>query len=344
MSLLIEKQESLASDKFAKNGKNKVLHIVAKNIPFVLHVASSVSLNQHPLHAKLYYDWDSELDVKEVDTLKSSPIEYTSHVNSTALKSVVELRLGVLSSQHEQAYFRIKLSTSVAETWSQPIKVISKRNQVRKMLAKNEIAPCNVNMSALPVPKRTATDSIAETLVRLEQQQQEQALLLRQLVSSSSKNSNDSSSNFQPITTQYVIPDPSEADFTTAFAAFLRSFKSIPVEDRPSKIRKAIFTLNDNDAQELGEFVGCYHTEMALASMDSVSFTSQNSSPVVEEGDDNNTFDGFYGEFLSSASSSPLYSPTSSPTSVDQQDGQCGSWFSPEIAFSPELEFDQIAQ
>lgn len=316
--LVIEKQESLASDKFAKNGKNKVLHIVAKNIPFVINVASTVNLNQSPINCKVYYDWDTEDDMKEVDTLKSSPIEYTSHVNPNGLKAVVEIRLGVLSSQHEQAYFRIKLSNAAGHAWSQPIKVISKRNQVRKMLAKNEIAPANVNMSALPVPKRTVADSISETLARLEQQQKEQAALLQQLVASNKS----SSSSLQPVTSNYSIPDPSDMDFEVAFAAFLKSFSKVPCEERPQKLRKAFSNINHCEAQDLQEFVTAYHTEVTLADINSLCVDPTNTSCAQDQ-----SFDELYSDLMSSepssASSSPLYSPGSSPSNPQDDES---SW------------------
>jgi len=82
--LSIEKQDSLARDKFARNGVAKVLHIVAKNIAFILHISSTVNLNTHPLVAKLFYDSDADEDQKEVDTLKATPMEYTAHVNDAA--------------------------------------------------------------------------------------------------------------------------------------------------------------------------------------------------------------------------------------------------------------------
>jgi len=101
--LILEKQESLGQDRFAKNGVIKDVYFVAKNIPFNIVVASPhVNLALHPLSAKLFYDSNNLETSKEVETLKCNPIEYRTQVNETADKATIELRAAVLSSQHEE--------------------------------------------------------------------------------------------------------------------------------------------------------------------------------------------------------------------------------------------------
>eukprot|EP01119_Soliformovum_irregulare_P015090 TRINITY_DN41_c1_g3_i1.p2 TRINITY_DN41_c1_g3~~TRINITY_DN41_c1_g3_i1.p2 ORF type:complete len:172 (+),score=26.32 TRINITY_DN41_c1_g3_i1:110-625(+) len=134
--LVIEKQESLATEKFSRNGSvSKDLHIVAKAIAFVIHITSTVDLHTSPLNAKLLYDRDSDTKGKPVEMLNSAPLEFTAHVNDLGDKAAVETRVSVLSSQHEGAYFRVKFwvtddtTQTTHEVFSHPIKVISKRNQ-----------------------------------------------------------------------------------------------------------------------------------------------------------------------------------------------------------------------
>jgi hypothetical protein len=259
--LIIEKQESLAQDKFTKNGCTKELHVVAKNIPFSLHVASSVNLNEHPLHAALCYDFENESDQKEVETLKCTPLEYIAHVSDSGEKANVEIRIAVLSSQHEGANFRIKLSvkdprtSKLVHVFTSPLKVISKRNQVKKMLERKEIT----HVEPLPPPKRTSSDTITEALHRLEEQQREQAKLLQQLVGQKKGLKSSSEFNFAA---PAAIPDPEDMDFDAAFLKFLNTYKKIPAEERPNKVRKLLKTSPHQDSQTLSEFVNIYSCEV----------------------------------------------------------------------------------
>jgi len=270
-TIFIEKQESLAHDKFATKGTSKEVHILAKNIPFVIHVGGNdINLNNSPLNAKLYYDFEEETDQKEVELLKqSSPIDYVAHVNGTGDKAAVEVRLSVLSSQHEGAFFRIKFSATdvvtgiSVDTFSHPIKVISKRNQVKKMLERNEVIPAE----PIPPSKRTSSDIIADALLRLEEQQRDQGRLLQQLMTErQTAQSARSSKDFHPIQHSVSIPDPNDMDFDAAFKRFLDAYKKIPAEDRPFKIRKTMKTASELDSQSLGEFVNIYNNEVLLGS------------------------------------------------------------------------------
>jgi hypothetical protein len=119
------------------------LHLVAKNVAFSCHLVAQFDMNQIPPTAKLVYDWDDDAtEEKEVEQLKTPPLEIITHVDRSGRKANVEVKISVLSSQHERACFRIKFTAIDPATgqsltdFSQPIKVIAKRNQIRKMLEK----------------------------------------------------------------------------------------------------------------------------------------------------------------------------------------------------------------
>jgi len=294
--IIVEKQESLAQDKFAKNGRTKQLHIIAKNIPFSIHVASTINLNESPLHGVLYYEFEKEEDQKEVETLKCQPLTFTAKVNDKGDKASVEIRISELSSHHDGAFFRIKFSVAdpntnkMFHTFTQPIKVISKRNQVKKMLERHEVS----HVEPLPTPKRTSSDVITEALLRLEEQQKEQGEILRQLVAS--KNSAPTE-NYHPIRSSHKIPDPSDMDFEEAFQRFLNSWRHVPVEERTNKMRKVMKTNTEEESQSLSEFVNFY--------------TSENCLGVCNHKKQLEKMDNFYSDFLLEddsvdGSSSPL--------------------------------------
>jgi hypothetical protein len=259
----IDMQESLLAEKFSKNGKAMDLHIVAKNIAFVVHIAASFDLTDSPPSAKLIYDFDRVDDQKEVEALKSIPLEHTAHVDESGLKAAVEAKISVLSSQHEGAYFRIKftvvdpISQETLEAYTQPIKVISKRNQVKKIIERKQpkivesLSP-SPSTPILPSPlKRPATDSnITETLARLEEQQKEQKKMLEQLLSQRQE--------LNPIKNRVTIPDPDDMDFEAAFSTFLNYYSKIPQEERANKIRRVLKKSGDNAVENLAEFVGLY--------------------------------------------------------------------------------------
>jgi len=238
-------------------------------------VSSSIDLNQTPIHTKLFYDSNSESSGKEVETLKGYPLDSVAHVNSMGDKAAVEVRVSVLSSQHEGAFFRIKLSCTdpdtenIIEAMSQPIKVISKRNQVRKMIERNELSrEDNPHIQVSPLPSSPSppqsnssnnnnnkrphsiaslpcVDSIQETLQRLEEQQRQQAQLLHQLCTQRNSVSFDLGTD--------------DIDFESAFAKFLLAFQKVPSQERSNKIRRVIET----HSHPLNEFLDVANAETA---------------------------------------------------------------------------------
>jgi len=285
----IDKQESLVTEKFSKNGRLMDLHLVAKNVAFSVHLCSSFDMNHSPPTAKLVYDWDEEMgDDKEVEQLKTPPLEIIAHVDRSGKKANVETKISVLSSQHERAFFRIKFiaidphSGEMLSDFSQPIKVIAKRNQVRKMLerklqsqVKNENSIVStpvgvVNLAQLaPKRERPTQDAILETLQRIEDQQLEQYRFMQQLAEKAllreSALSPPTQSNREPLLV------PSEPDLETAFRDFVEAFDRVKSEERPLKMRKLSSSIDKNQAKSLEEFVRLYNSETKMPPLEDIS-------------------------------------------------------------------------
>ncbi len=181
--LIITKMVALASEKVNRNSVTKVVHWVSKNCSFTVHISSSVNLNTSPLAARVLYDTDS--GHKEVETVSKSPLEYVAHVDESGYNAAVEVRLKVLSSQLEGSYFLVAFTAfdpstgKTLEAISQPIKCVSKKLQIRRLLAKQDnVNPMEVAQVA---PKRTPSDSVAEALLRIEEQQREQTRLIQEI-------------------------------------------------------------------------------------------------------------------------------------------------------------------
>jgi len=273
----IERQESLVTEKFSTNGRLMDLHLVAKNVAFSCHLVSSFDMTHHPPTAKLVYDWDEDMrEDKEVEQLKTAPLEIIAHVDRTGRKANVEAKISVLSSQHERALFRIKFSVQDPATgeslvdFSQPIKVIAKRNQIRKMLekklqthVKNENTSVNtplgiVNLAQLaPKRERPTQDAILESLHRIEEQQAEQMRFMQQIAGKTTNR-----------TTVETPPEESFVDdFDSALKNFFGAWEKVSPEERPTKMRKLLAA---NESKSLEDFVKLYSLERSMPPLEDV--------------------------------------------------------------------------
>jgi len=155
-------QTSLAQEKYNYNGEQKAVHNVIKNHPFTLRVgfSSDTSINFNIVNTEAILVYDQEGPEKEVDFVKAKPLEYFTHTNDKGDQLFVQIRIKVLSSQHEDMFFRVKLnnySTTTKEfipaltIYSQPIKVISKPDQIKKNVMEIFLMILNQDLNALEV-------------------------------------------------------------------------------------------------------------------------------------------------------------------------------------------------
>jgi len=183
--LVVLRQNALAEDKIVKNGHTKLYHIVVKNSPFLIQLGLTsrtgyfgkpdFALNQLAFEGRLFYDIDPE---KEVSWVKEKPMECKITINEHQPGLInAEVRLKVLSTQHEDLFFKVKFfayekatKREVFQACSAPIKVISKSDQVKK------------KKEPKPKKKRSATDMLMETLCKIERRQQEHCEILYKLL------------------------------------------------------------------------------------------------------------------------------------------------------------------
>jgi hypothetical protein len=245
----IEKQDCLAILETGK--KTPPVHLVARNIPFVIHLSSSFDLSKYCPKAILIYDGANYEEDKEVEALKTSTLEITSHVNETGFTAAVDTKIGVLSSQHEGSFFRVKFfvqdpNGATLFDYTEPIKVISKRNQVKKILERREkqteAKTVKLSTPTSPVEPPTPSTSLkrpaselTETIERLEQQQQAQYEMIQILLQNKERSDE-------------------ENEFAVAFQNFMNAYKNLPIEERARKIRKVMGA--ENVQEDLHEFIG----------------------------------------------------------------------------------------
>lgn len=98
----ILKQTSPFEERVTRNGIQRDIHVVIKNSPFVVQIGVArnceIDLNHIAFDCSLLYDTEGE---KGVDFVKLKPIEYKCVPNESGDQVSVELRIKVLTSQHE---------------------------------------------------------------------------------------------------------------------------------------------------------------------------------------------------------------------------------------------------
>jgi len=264
--LIITQQTCLVEEKFSKNGVQKDVHVVVKNNPFVINLALlDKQFNFHNLSTEIQLVYDCPT-LKEVDFVKLKPLECKMRPNEEGDQLTVEIRIKVLTSQLEDMFFRVVLKLVDPRTrkdysqlvvLSHPIRVVSKPDQVKKKIKKRKRAP---------------TDSLLDSIGRIEYQQREQQRLLKRLCRAEfgpDAVSPDMPSDYAP------LPHPSPADdedsseevvaeekddFRSAFSDFLVAFKqlqSIDTSDGSYKINTSA-----QDAQTMCEILELIRTEM----------------------------------------------------------------------------------
>jgi hypothetical protein len=280
--LRIIRQTSLATEKFTTDGKAMNVHVLLKDKPFLVEVGrnGSVDLRNAVLEANLFYDSPS----KEVEWIKVQPFEYTAKVNSDGSVATLESYIHILSSQNENALFRLRIRALIPaagaskkdkkapvgetlEIFSEAIQVISKPSVLRRKhereRAKHEdlvsaAAPAAAAATPINAPssaKRTRDDVILETLSEIKRQQEQQQRLLESLAAAGSPPTSPagrSSSTSSPADSVHSSPliaiEPPTESFETAFKNCIRAFNNLERECRGGKVRKVMRELGASGA------------------------------------------------------------------------------------------------
>jgi len=239
-------QDHVSLENPNKNGVQKHIHVVVKNLNFIVELGSNVDLTRcTPMECKLLYDIDKEKMDKsdeakaEVAYVKSQPLEYKVNIGEGGLKAVAELKIKVLTSQHEDMLFRVKFSTVDSATnyefhvYTEAIKVISKMTQVTK---KKEA-------TVTPMKKRTTNDMIAMTLEKLEKQQYEHSKALDMIKGAIID-------NHLP-----QLASTLSSEFESSLRSFITAYSKLTEEEKTDKISTFIQTLPIKESEKLYEFL-----------------------------------------------------------------------------------------
>lgn len=289
--LSILRQHSLEVDSFVENGRQKSVHYVIKNSAFVLEVVlrkidrngstknptdSELDFRKITLEASLLYDCEEDKPVMKVRSRPLTTRGQVSPTTPTACK--LETTIEVLSSQHEDMNFKIKLFAvdsgtgkrleHIAPVYSAPIQVISKPEVLVKKRQRSKKAP----------RKQTKQDQILEILSRMEAKQVSQQSQIDNLIANQNqmghvtsrptptfhdtKNFNysvhspgihssvGSKRPFSSISNQNHDQVPS---LESAYFQFLSAYNHVKRHERPTKLRKLFANTAPSDLSNFVE-------------------------------------------------------------------------------------------
>eukprot|EP01097_Dermamoeba_algensis_P003623 TRINITY_DN2495_c0_g1_i1.p1 TRINITY_DN2495_c0_g1~~TRINITY_DN2495_c0_g1_i1.p1 ORF type:complete len:433 (+),score=81.76 TRINITY_DN2495_c0_g1_i1:136-1434(+) len=245
-----------------ENGETRMVNVVVKNSPFTFQIGLTdyvlqeriFNFNHITLQTSLIYDDD---EGKEVDFVKTKPLECKSKASPSGEYAFLQLRIQVLSSHHEDTLFRVKVNAVDPISGkdfvppifavSNPIKVVSKPEQQKQ---KRKL---NGNLNEL----------LLDAIKRLEQKQDEQQKKIGQLFDLLQKQQAQQQQQQQQINTlcsgpaslrQSCInlplsPLPKETcegkrprsdPFESALMTLVQSYQELPQAERATKMRKIV--------------------------------------------------------------------------------------------------------
>jgi hypothetical protein len=203
--LTVVRQTSLVVERYTRNGVKKNVHVVVKEKPYLVELALDTSaqietddildFNKLTIEAQLVYDSPGE---REVDCIKVRPFEYIGTLGDNPQSFTLEVKFFVLSSQHEDQHFKLRISARRSSShekvlntiYSEPIKIISKPSVVIKDKPPRSLdckrrTPDSPSSSCdelrPPAEKRAKDDAILELLASIQRQQAEQQKFLERL-------------------------------------------------------------------------------------------------------------------------------------------------------------------
>jgi hypothetical protein len=249
----------------------------------------------------------------------------------------LELKIKVLTSQHEDMFFRAKIVALDPATgrefnppivaFTEPIKVDNTSFRVaapslppsvamRRLIPHKVISKPEQLKKRKPTKKRTLTEMLMDTVQRIEQQQQDQQRLIERLLAQSAGAAGglpDSLSVTWP-----AIERKSDApmDFESAFAAFVTAYTALPYEQKPEKIRRLLRGCSHQDLERFTELIDLFTQEamqqgMGLPGLDPLGPSCR--CPTCPHRQELMRVDDFYKEFISA----PTFEPTEMPSSFD---------------------------
>jgi len=344
--LVVLQHKAHAEEIVTKNGEQKDVHIIVKNTPYQLRVGSAfgaprVDFNKIVFEAFLLYDSDGLKE--EVDYVKNKPVEFRCSPTDHGEILDVELRIKVLSSQHQDSLFKVKIQGYNPSTreelpslvaFTPSLKVISKPEQLKhKQLQQtsyhnnNSTQQNNTTASTTPpnTKKRNSNELMASTISRIEQKQHEQQRLIQRILQQQSEHAQHlqkrqklEEAHIWEVVEQKQNSEKKVKTFEDAFVNLIKAFSGMIADEKPETIRRVVRNTSSRDTEKLSEFLEFAYTERQNEPLLAASTRKNRDSVfsiIKEEGcscydcphkQELERIDEFYKEFLSTGLSMPI--------------------------------------
>eukprot|EP01130_Rhizamoeba_saxonica_P001083 TRINITY_DN10955_c0_g1_i1.p1 TRINITY_DN10955_c0_g1~~TRINITY_DN10955_c0_g1_i1.p1 ORF type:complete len:345 (-),score=62.79 TRINITY_DN10955_c0_g1_i1:142-1176(-) len=261
--LILKNQISKYSEKLEKSQLgNTKLHYVVKNTPFEIqlalpaHCAGNFSFHTCYLEATLHYDLPS---LKEITLVNQNPVKFEVLPHEDGSECKVLVRVQVLSNHYEKSNFLIKFRLYVGNAYldifSEPVKCVSKVNQIRKKIAEKNGKIYKTNSRKRP---RSETAIFENSMGMIKEALEKNSFLLTQLVQAQNfnnaatpapvvnYNTNNSTSYAPPLynsdmvpqQTYVAVPQPPakvspEKRFENAFTELVAAYSDLNKKNNP---------------------------------------------------------------------------------------------------------------
>lgn len=190
--IAVLRQNSAVEEVITDGQVSKIIHIVVKNSPFIVIIgcagAIPVNLGEYDVDCILLYDTEDGAH-KAVDYVKSKPVEFKSTALDRGQQVQLEMRIKVLTSQHEDMNFRVliqlidkttKMPIQGVAAITNPIKVVSKPEQLKKHKTNTTGPTIKAVPAASLAPQLPVQYPSKQT--KATQQKQQQALQLEHIL------------------------------------------------------------------------------------------------------------------------------------------------------------------
>jgi len=254
----ITEQSFLFKENLSKNDLQKEVHFIVKRTPFVVKLALSpdtpLSFTKSPLDCVLFYDC---APLKEVEAPNTKPLEWVVRPSSCGRFASVEYRINVLTTQHQNNLFviRIRLSNPHGpslEVLSKPIKSVSKPEQVRRRVSQHQAEDPQIDVKAslasCSSKKRARSEELLEALATIQALQAHHSEMLQFLVSSSRPSASS-------------LPSPVPMDLENCLSNMVTSYSDLPLSERPQKLRKLVHKISPQQKSVLMEICSLITSE-----------------------------------------------------------------------------------
>merc|ERR1711934_858565 len=223
---------------------------IVKRTPFTVRLAvqpdSPLLFTNANLDCVLLYDVDSK---KEVEAPNVKPLEWVCKPSNNGTQATVEFRVNVLTTQHQQNLFIIKIQLRAGahclQVFTKPIKSVSKPEQVRRRIPMQPAEDLPVDLQpvvgASSSKKRARSEELLSTLADIKLKQQQQTQMLSMLLSQQTS----------PLPPKHLPVVDSPPTLDVAVTNLLLAYSAMTDTERPLKLRRVAPGLNPQQRQLL---------------------------------------------------------------------------------------------